>query len=473
MKSNQTSGKALYTVALWTLCCFAAFSLTACGEKADYVAATRQAGATRIPGTRVSLHVPAGYEPASGFAGVMDINTRCSIMITEMDGSFDDLANSLNDPAALRTQNLVLSDRETYFQGTYPGLLLQLTQNVQGQDVRKWMWLFGDDDRSVMIMGTCLKPLVATEFDRLGEAVRSATWEPKLSLDLTSEVDFYLEDLAGMKLVTSMGQNLTYSSDGAIDKGGATGKPIFIISPSMQPSTSAPMELARKRIRSYPQYKSVSPGSFDEVSIDGLLAYECVGTASHHKTGASLLLYQVMVFEGTSYWLMVGTCLLKDQATQLPAFKQMAASFKRRQETLTSKDGRTSIEVPSNWKLRSGLSDEADIQAGQPMAETYLMVLSELKSEYGEGATFEDICKATRSSFHPPVNPATDIKIGGLHANKVRLTAEVGTNVPVYLHVNVEGPEHFHQIVMWCLEESESTAMPSFERILASFREVR
>ncbi len=394
----------------------------------------------------------------------------------EMAAPFDEMAEGFADKAALKAQGMVVTDRVPMAQGTYPGLLYQANQKTMGTEVRKWVWAFGNETKCVMVLGVCPRELVDTHFRELGDAVRSAAWEPDLVLDLANEFGFHLEDTGGLVAVAGAGKALSYSSDDKPDKDGDEGKPIFIVAPSMQPVLTTPEKYSQRRLRLTAGHKKVVPGELTEITVAGLMGFECVATSIHRHTAEPSFIYQVMLFEGGSYWIMTGIAREKDRDRYLPIFKRMARSFQRDHETVVSENGIISVELPASWAMRSGLAEDTELQAGNPVANLYLIVLSTAKNTFQNDYTFKDYALEMREAFAEGAHyrgEAATAQINGLETSQI-LLGLVDDGLPTtYLHVTVQGANHYHEVIMWCVEKNKPHAMPAFRRILNSFRETK
>ncbi|MDF1839584.1 MAG: hypothetical protein P1V35_17075, partial [Planctomycetota bacterium] len=188
--------------------------------------------------------------------------------------------------------------------------------------------------------------------------------------------------------------------------------------------------------------------------MDGLSGYECIGTGIHRKSDQESFIYQVMLFEGSSHWNLTGIAREKDRDQYLPVFRRMARSFQRKFETISSADGRTSMEVPKTWTLRAGIDEDADLQAGQAIAETYVIVLSEAKADADEGTTFDLYTQRCRDDFTADalsVGDVETIEINGLQGTKLPFRMGEEDTPLTFVHATLEGKDSYHQIVLWCL----------------------
>jgi hypothetical protein len=121
-----------------------------------------------------------------------------------------------------------------------------------------------------------------------------------------------------------------YSLEGAFPVK-SPAEPIFVAAPSLGNVASFNRRnTAEDRLRKLAQMKNPVIRSTQPIRVDGLEGFESTADAQDDKSATPIVVYQVMLFDDSSYILMVGM-VGKDRADQfLPAFKQMALSLKRK-----------------------------------------------------------------------------------------------------------------------------------------------
>jgi hypothetical protein len=67
-----------------------------------------------------------------------------------------------------------------------------------------------------------------------------------------------------------------------------------------------------------------------QVTVDNLSGYEIFAKGSDTESGNSLVVYQMVLYEDQSYYIMQGLVSTKLAQTYLPVFKEMARSFRRK-----------------------------------------------------------------------------------------------------------------------------------------------
>lgn len=141
-----------------------------------------------------------------------------------------------------------------------------------------------------------------------------------------------------------------------------------------------------------------------------------------------------------------------------------------------SEDGWISMEIPRRWSELESLHKEAALKVGDPMAEEYMIVLSEPWTAK-DGVTLEEFATAARAALlegleHAQEGPVQTLTIQSYPALRSRLSGSAAGVEVCYLHTSVQTPDGLHQILQWTLPGRESRAWPLFEQVAASFRVV-
>lgn len=447
------------------------FLPTSCGSSEPLVAAAKHPDAVRVQGTQVSVVQPAGWQHAPSFAGFADPDSYSSLTIAEIAGPYSEVIQGFDSEPKLAMQRMKIVKRDPLPQGTYPGEFIELTQTSSQGSFIKWIWVFGSETQSVTVMGLCPQGSSPDHLERIESAVRSASWEPELKLDPKDELKFSLEDEAGMVLMPGITGMLTYTSDGQPDKD-RTGKPLFMLAPAIQETPGSPETYAAKRMRLTAGHKKIQAGELVPITIDGLSGYECVATSIHRNSGEAAFIYQVMLFDGASHWLMQGIAREADRTKQLPIFQRMARSFQRKFETLQSETVPASLEVPMDWTLRAGINEEADLTAGNQVTQLVTTVLTEAKTDFEEGVTLEVFTADVVRQFADGTEPiATQEFTTDSNLRAVQNRFVFDEDVRTYVITTIEGKDHYHQIVQWCLTAWDESSLPALQRAMESFKE--
>lgn len=148
-------------------------------------------------------------------------------------------------------------------------------------------------------------------------------------------------------------------------------------------------------------------------------------------------------------------------------------------KTIKSTDGTSSVVVPGDWKVMAELHDEAELEVGQPVKETYAIVLTERKAELEllDIATIEKHSEITRTDLvsglvGAKVEGPKELEINGMKAIQYEITAKLEGLDVVWLHTTIDGKEHIHQLLAWTLADRLSRNRPVLDGVITSFEEV-
>lgn len=145
---------------------------------------------------------------------------------------------------------------------------------------------------------------------------------------------------------------------------------------------------------------------------------------------------------------------------------------------LTSPDGRFQLTVPGDWRKETELNEQASMQASHRVRETYVVVLSESKSDFADEMTLERFTSTTRNNMLAGIRSAQSaepqpVTINGNPALQYELRGVIEGLNAVYINTTVETPEHYHQIITWTLPSRLEQNRPTLLEVTRSFKEVR
>ncbi len=107
--------------------------------------------------------------------------------------------------------------------------------------------------------------------------------------------------------------------------------PLFLVGQSIS-KTSIPdnEEFAKARVLKISQVTDVKIEQSNKIEIDNLNGYEIIANGKDVKSEQPMLIYQVILFEEQSYFLIQGLVTEKNRQSNLEIFKNMAVTFKRK-----------------------------------------------------------------------------------------------------------------------------------------------
>lgn len=125
--------------------------------------------------------------------------------------------------------------------------------------------------------------------------------------------------------------NLLMFTKGGIFPSKDINDPLFIIGQSISKTAIPDNEKhAKARILQISEITDVEIEQSNKVAIDDLNGYEITAKGKDAKSGQPMLVYQVMLFEEQSYFLMQGLVGRKNRQPNLKIFKEMTRTFKRK-----------------------------------------------------------------------------------------------------------------------------------------------
>lgn len=104
-----------------------------------------------VSGTRVRLLPPPGFTLSDEFFGLNHAETGSRVVVSEIPVALAEAP--LADDATYAKGGVTILDRQNVKVAGQDGVLLEAKQTMAGEVIRKWILYFGDDQRTVMLVG--------------------------------------------------------------------------------------------------------------------------------------------------------------------------------------------------------------------------------------------------------------------------------------------------------------------------------
>lgn len=286
------------------------------------------AGYVAIPGTHVSLKKPAGFANAPDFPGFQQKASMASVMVTELPPPFAQ-ATAGFQKQTLAGRGLTLLSRESRPLASAPGLLLHLTQRATGLTFEKWIYAFGDARQTVLVTATFPKEAAAKFSASLKATVVGARWDRARAVDPFGDLRFRLTAQPPLQFAHRVGNMLLFTEGGRFPQPSPNAA-LFVAGYAL--ADVAPDDkkaFSLKRLAQQPVRDQTVLGT-QSVTMGGLSGYESTATGHDAKTGTPLTLYQVMLFEGRTYFLMFGITGHGRAKQNVPLFRATAQTLQRK-----------------------------------------------------------------------------------------------------------------------------------------------
>jgi hypothetical protein len=298
------------------------------GELIDADASDKQQGYVSFPAAGVKLMRPAGFDDAENFHGFQQPSTQSSVMVVMIPGPYAETTRGFTADQ-FKTRGMTLRSKETIEINGMAGLLLSVKQNGYGTEFAKWIVALGDESETTLVTATFPESEETNLSDALRAVVLSTKSDDAPAPTPGTDSVFAIDASAKLKLTRGIGKMLSYSKDGTIPTESPQ-DPIFIAAPSL---SGIPIDNKRQfavqRLFQTAHTRITSVTSNTAITIDALEGYEIVADAEDVDSGTALKVYQVILYDEESYFLMQGLVGVKLADEYLPEFKAMARSFTR------------------------------------------------------------------------------------------------------------------------------------------------
>lgn len=283
-----------------------------------------------VTGTRVRLTPPADFKPANQFPGYQLESYGSSIMVTEIPGPFAETTAGFSNPSELKKRNMSILDKQEVKLDGQNGLLFKVEQTAYETDFLKWLLVLGDDKETVMITATFPKKYEAELSEKMRASVLTSVWDRKKTVTPLEGLNFTIEEKGELKLSKRFSNMLMFTKNGIFPSKDVD-DPLFIVGQSIS-KTAIPNneEYAKARVLQISQIKDVKIEQSNKIIIDNLSGYEIIANGKDNKSEKPVAVYQVMLFEEQSYYLIQGLVGNNNRQSNLEIFKDMARTLKRK-----------------------------------------------------------------------------------------------------------------------------------------------
>lgn len=138
---------------------------------------------------------------------------------------------------------------------------------------------------------------------------------------------------------------------------------------------------------------------------------------------------------------------------------------------VASNDDQVKVKLPSHWDLLTNLNEAAQLQAGNPRREEYLMVISDSKEDFnGSLPEYSDLIIRRLSDVLQDlsVEGPKKVTLDGREAMEYEVAGVVEGVSIHYIFTIAEGDSGFHQVIVWTLKSKRDVAWPVFREVLGT-----
>lgn len=279
-----------------------------------------------VPGTKVVLTPPAGFTPATQFPGFLRTDVGASIVVTEIPAPVAQIGAGMTRAGlASRGMNLLDSRRASVAGRT--ALLLHVTQEARGVAFEKWMTVFGDEQNTVLVVGTFPQALASDLSEPIRDTVLTAMWDPGRQVGLLDGLTFRVSETASLKFAERISNTLLLTRNGNTGTI-APEEPLAVVSESLGTVDIGDLEgYATRRLSETAEITGLGNLEGRTTTVAGLPAYEITADANDRGTGTPLRIYQLVALDDARYFLVQGLVGATQAERFLPEFRQLATSL--------------------------------------------------------------------------------------------------------------------------------------------------
>lgn len=283
----------------------------------------------RINGTKVSLDIPKGFTKASQFPGYMKQDQSASIMVTELPAPYTQLIQGFTKQN-LASRGMVLLKKEKLDLVVEGALLIHIKQKAQGIDFLKWMFVFGKDKQSVMIVATFPEKFKGLLSEPLKKSVLSAQWDINAKVDFFEGLTFRVKEQPNLLIAKKIGNNILLTKDGVFPQASKL-DPFMVVGSSISESWTIPkniQDFSKKRLAQTDILKGIKIVSEKEIQINSSKSYFIEAHAQDKESNESLYVFQCIVISTHGYYIIQGVATSRDEAKYKSIFQSVLDSFK-------------------------------------------------------------------------------------------------------------------------------------------------
>lgn len=248
---------------------------------------------TDIPGTRISLRVPPGFSVAEDFPGIVHQEYGIAVVTVEIPLPLVTLLAEMTEQefanegmTLLRSEKVAVSGRDA--------TLFQASQNEPDGAVHKWLVVFGDEKRTILLDASApelLQPLVG---NILKDCLLTARWDPAKVLDPYAGMGFSLRqsDIFEIRGRRPGGVLLARKEAPAVLD---PSEPIMVVYPLLTPEVP-PIEMQAKRtLTEGDQFIEFRNFVERPLTINGRSSYEIIADATESSHSIPVRILMVVV----------------------------------------------------------------------------------------------------------------------------------------------------------------------------------
>ncbi len=284
-----------------------------------------------VRGTNVWMQRPKGFTVAQRFAGFQDTGRTASVVVTVLKVDVQSMTKGLTDVNLAQRGVDVLSRTVDPEGARSNGLLLHVAQTQSGIEFRKWMFVFGDAGRTVMVAATYRVVDQDALTKPMRVAVLSARYDGSVVVDPEAALKFVLGVSKLLPHRHVFANTLSVSPRDFTKKPRTPGEPVFIVAPSVGGAVApdARRSVFEKRLHRSAGVNELKLGKITAIKVHARDGLECVAVGKRKENQQAVVVYQAMLFEKDGGYLVAqGRTTPKNRERDVAEFKRLTKTIK-------------------------------------------------------------------------------------------------------------------------------------------------
>jgi hypothetical protein len=282
-----------------------------------------------VKGTKISVIPPDGWIAATNFNGFQKNELCSSLMVIEFPGPYSEVTKGFTEEG-LKSKGIILSEKKSMMVNGFSGTYIFAKQSAYGRMFGKYILVFGDEKKSILINGMCPIDLISKIGKEIEKSVFSVVYEAEKKVNPLENINYGI-DVSGSKLKFAkvISNTIAYTVDGLLPTR-VNDKTTLIVGSSMgKVVLRDKKEYSINRMKKTPSVNEVDTKNVHPVTIDGLSGFEVIAYGENKKNKKPELVFQIMLFTDNMYYLMIGTAN-ENFEENLKIFRSLSKTFKRK-----------------------------------------------------------------------------------------------------------------------------------------------
>jgi hypothetical protein len=285
-------------------------------------------GGIEIPGTRVRLDMPLDFEVARSFAGLVHHLTGTTVVVRELDVGLEQLSLWL-ERDALEARGLRRRGAERLEANGREGLVVHATEDRDYMDLRHWLGVFGEGQRSVLIVATVQDAFDSHLHDTVMRVLASTLWDPSQPLEPKEELSFRLPQTRHLAYTPQLSEQLVLLPRDHLGPLAGNAPHAFARRYELASEVDDLERFALEHLAGSDQTSTLEDVNGHKLQHDGLPAHEIVAKGSDFEHLTPLVLYQLLILDEGRFFAIQGFAPLEDRELWVPRFRELARGFQR------------------------------------------------------------------------------------------------------------------------------------------------